>query len=92
MQLTNQQGRVLARLQEHGSIDPLQAWKECGVYRLSAVILELRNAGFAIETKRKPVLNRFEETCHVGHYIYHGHLDDVGEDPDLYPDPINEEE
>ena len=36
--LTVQEDRVLTHILDNGSIDPLESWLECGVYRLSAVI------------------------------------------------------
>ncbi len=39
---TPQEQRIIDYLRNHGKINPLQAWKECGVYRLSAVIFNLK--------------------------------------------------
>ena len=61
--------RVNKYLQEHGSIEPIQAWKDLGIYRLSAGILELRKSGYNIITKRKDSLNRFGEACNFACYI-----------------------
>ena len=47
--------RVNKYLQEHGSIEPIQAWKDLGIYRLSACILELRKSGYNIIKKEKIV-------------------------------------
>lgn len=68
----NQKERLLDYLQKNGSINPLEAWKELGIYRLSATILELRKQGHIIETTRMDVKNRFNEKCHVAKYVYKG--------------------
>lgn len=41
---------VKDHLCRHGSVTPLQALRELGVYRLSGRIFELREAGMGIET------------------------------------------
>lgn len=63
-----QKERLLEWLETHESINPLQAWRFLGIYRLSAVIYDLRKEGCVIETERRPVKNRFGEICHVGFY------------------------
>ena len=55
-------------LQTHGSIDPMTAWRELGIYRLGARVFELREAGEKIETERVPVTNRWGEECRVARY------------------------
>lgn len=42
--------RILAYMQGHGSITPLEALEYCGSFRLSARIKNLRDAGYSIET------------------------------------------
>ena len=62
----------LQRLEEylltHDNINPLQAWNELGIYRLSAVVFDLRKEGLNIHTGRMKVRNKFGETCEVGLY------------------------
>ena len=65
----NKQERVFTYLKEHGSVEPIEAWRELGVYKLSAVILELRKAGHEIVTERRNSLNRFGELCNFAHYV-----------------------
>lgn len=67
-----QQERLLSYLKTYKTINPLEAWKELGIYRLSATILTLRQQGHQIETARMDVKNRFGEKCHVAKYIYRG--------------------
>lgn len=43
---------ILRYLHHHGSITPLQALRVCKSFRLSARILELRQAGHKITTRR----------------------------------------
>ena len=63
-----QADRLLTELRNGRAIDPLTAWVKLGIYRLSAVIFELRSAGWTIHTDRRPVRNRFGEECKVGFY------------------------
>ena len=37
--------RLLAYLQTHGRITPMESWSALGIYRLSARIADLRNDG-----------------------------------------------
>lgn len=53
-----------------GAINPMDAWNKCGVYRLSAVIHNLRKKGCEIITRDKKVQNQFGETCTVGEYLF----------------------
>ena len=63
-----QDQRLLDYLKDNKHIDPLQAWQELGIYRLSACVFRLRQEGWEIETEFKNVLNRFDEKCHVANY------------------------
>ncbi len=53
-----------------GAINPLDSWNKCGVYRLSAVIHNLRKKGLHIVTRDKKVTNQFGEGCTVGEYLF----------------------
>lgn len=64
-----QQQRVLNHLQTHGSITPLEALNNYGIYRLSVAILRLRRAGHNILTVDAEGKNKFGETVHHGKYI-----------------------
>jgi len=64
----NQEKRLLDYLRDNNEIDPLQAWHELGIYRLSAVIFKLRKKGHNIISNRKTVHNRFGEKCRVARY------------------------
>ena len=63
-----QAARFLAAMLAGRDINPLEAWREFGIYRVSDVVLRLRKAGWAIITDDLPVLNTFREECVVGLY------------------------
>jgi len=60
--------RLIDFLKVNGSIDPIQAWEQLGIYRLGARVFDAKKKGLNIITERKPVLNRFGESCEVGLY------------------------
>lgn len=69
--MTKQERRVFQYIENHGSINAMEAWRECGVYRLSAVIYVLRHEhGYPISMRRVPVRNSFDEICLVGQYSF----------------------
>ena len=53
---------------ENRHIDPLEAWLQLGIYRLSARIYDLRKQGVNIITHRKNVINMWDEQIPVGNY------------------------
>lgn len=63
-----QAARLLGATLTGRSINPLEAWREFGIYRTSDVVLRLRKAGWPILTDDLPVLNTFREECVVGLY------------------------
>lgn len=64
----NQEQRLIDYLNNHTDINPLQAWQELGIYRLSAVVFKLKSKGHNIITNRIAVKNRFGEKCRVASY------------------------
>jgi hypothetical protein len=60
--------RVLAYIEEHGSITQFEAFSELGIMRLASRISDLRRMGFPIISETEKVKNRFDETCHVKKY------------------------
>lgn len=64
-----QRERLLDYLKSHGRINPLEAWTNLGIYRLSACVFDLRKDGHKIETTRKAVQNQFGEQCVVAEYV-----------------------
>ena len=63
-----QKDRLIEYLAENESINPLTAWIELGIYRLSDTIFRLRNEGFNIVTEKLTVKNKFGEDCTVANY------------------------
>ena len=64
----NQQERLTEYLEKHGTIDPLKAWTQLGIYRLADGIFKLRKKGYDITTSDKKVKNKFKEVCVVAEY------------------------
>lgn len=62
-----QRERVLDYIRETGSITQLEAIKELGVLRLSAVIFDLKKDGNAIKSELVPVKTRYG-TAHIAKY------------------------
>ena len=67
-----QEERLEHYLIEHRAVNPLEAWVELGIYRLSAIVHNLKKKGMQIETVRIGVFNRFGESCNVAEYRYGG--------------------
>ena len=66
---TTQCDRILSYLETHTAINPMQAWEECGVYRLGARIYDLKHKkGVKITKRMIDVPNRFGEKCKVAQY------------------------
>lgn len=66
--MTPQAQKLLGYLKDHKKIQPLEALKKLGIYRLSARILDLRKEGISITTNRIQVKNRQKEICYVAEY------------------------
>ena len=71
-----QANRVLAYIEEHGSITQFEAFTELGIMRLASRISDLRRIGVQIESKTEKVENKFGETCHVKRYSLKGATDE----------------
>lgn len=54
-----QREMIISHLNEYGTITPMDALKEYGVYRLAAIIHNLRADGYNIETNLIPHRNKF---------------------------------
>jgi hypothetical protein len=67
--LGKQEQRVLEYMQKNNTINPLQSWVDCGVYRLSAVIFNLKKKGYEIESNRSVAMNRFDEEVKFAEYL-----------------------
>lgn len=53
---------------ERAPIDPMMAWVELGIYRLSARCFDLKEQGHNVVSKTVEVTNRFGESCRVAQY------------------------
>ena len=67
--LGKQEQRILDYMKRNNTINPLQSWVECGVYRLSAVIFNLKKKGYEIESNRRVTTNRFDEEVRFAEYL-----------------------
>ena len=63
-----QNEQILWHLNEYGSITPLTALREYGIFRLASRICELKKAGVEIEKEMKTALNRRGEPVHYARY------------------------
>ena len=60
--------RIIAYMDEHGTITPFEAFQELGITKLATRISELRRGGERIEKKYITVRNRFGEDVNVMEY------------------------
>lgn len=67
---TTLETRVLNWLQEKGSITQKEAIDEFGAYRLSAIIYNLRQEGYEINTVTENGKNRWGDPVSWGRYYY----------------------
>lgn len=65
----NKTQQVLNHLIENKKIDTWTAIEKFGATRLSAIIFNLRNRGFVIDTINKCVLDRNLNVCNYAEYI-----------------------
>ncbi len=64
--------RILRYMKEFGSIDPIQALRDVGCYRLGARIKDLRDSGYTIITERETKKNRYGEPATFARYRLRG--------------------
>lgn len=65
---TSQYSLILNYLKAHGEITPAEAYTKCGVYRLGAIIFELRKDGYNIETRYDALKNKHGRRMHYARY------------------------
>jgi len=65
---TTQNARVLAYMQDFGSITPIQALADLGIMRLASRISDLKRLGFSIKKDMEKGENRYGETTHYARY------------------------
>ena len=69
---TTQYDRVLRHLTERGNITSLQAFREYGITRLSAIIFNLRADGYNIVSEFITRKNRYGDKVSFAKYILKG--------------------
>lgn len=69
MARVNKTKKVLEHLEKHGHITSIEAIDLYGATRLSAIIFNLRNQGYSIETVYVPFTDRFGTETQYGKYI-----------------------
>lgn len=67
-----QNQRIIDYINQFGSITQLEALRDLGVMRLASRISDLKKQGFAIESSKESVKNRFDETCYIKRYSFMG--------------------
>ena len=74
-----QAARFLAALLAALQINPLLAWRDFGIYRVSYVVFRLRKLGWPVITADLAVSNRFGEECIVALYsLPHEAIEEAG--------------
>ncbi len=68
----NKTQKVLEHLQEKGSITSWEAIKEYGATRLSAIVFNLRDKGYEIDTNMEEFTDRYGDKSRFAKYIYRG--------------------
>lgn len=68
MSKATQAERVLAYIDEFGSITQMQAMQDLGVMRLASRISDLKKMGYPIQSEVVTVKNRFDEDCYIKRY------------------------
>jgi len=69
MKAATQEQAILKLLQEQGNINPLQALKEVGCFRLAAHIHTLRKKGYTITSKRIVKNGRFGKVSFAEYHL-----------------------
>lgn len=68
----NQADRLLVYLFSNKTIEPLEAWKKLGIYRLAARVNDLRRRGYEISTERVATTNKWGEELRYARYRFDG--------------------
>lgn len=66
--MDTQANMVLQYIKDFGSIDPMQALSDLGVYRLGARIFDLRKDGYNIVSQKETKKNRYGRTVSYARY------------------------
>ena len=60
--------RIIKYMEDYGSITPMEAMKDLGIYRLASRIHDLSKAGFAINRRTEMAQNRYGEHIRYTRY------------------------
>ena len=63
-----QNQRIIAYINEFGSITWIEAARDLGIARLASRISDLKKRGYPIVSRFETVKNRYGEKCHVKRY------------------------
>ena len=69
MKSDNQKDLVLEHLKERGSITPLVALREYGIFRLACCVFDLRKEGYPVVTERVEVRKANGKIARVANYL-----------------------
>lgn len=67
--LSKQEERIFNYMRVHGSINPLEAWVHCGVYRLASRICDLKRHGIPVKSVWINERNKFGEKVKIKRYM-----------------------
>jgi hypothetical protein len=65
-----QNERIIAYINQFGSITQLEAIRDLGVMRLASRMSDLKSKGYPVVSKRETVLNRFGEKTPIARYSF----------------------
>lgn len=65
-----QKEKVIQYMTDNGSITPLDAYREFGIMRLAAVVFDLKEQGYPIETTIKAMKNRYGDKVRFAEYCF----------------------
>jgi len=68
----SQADRLLTYLSNHKTIEPMEAWKKLGIYRLAASVYDLRKLGYEISTELVVTTNKWGEELKYARYRLDG--------------------
>ena len=71
--------RILRHLEDHGSINPLEALREYGIMRLASRITDLKKQGYPIAKTMEKSKNRYGETVHYAVYVMEAEVYNSGQ-------------
>jgi len=63
---------IKEHLSFHKTIESMEAFKKYGVTRLSAIIFDLRDEGYKIETKMNTKVDKNGNACNYATYVFRG--------------------